>query len=233
MRMRSKNMNRNDLASWSDEQVKELADSGDYNAMYEYGARLYVRDENREAFKYLYPLVKFNNSIIWGYVIDIVYGYEHDLMSDKELFELLLRKHNYSSSYHSYILAEFYRLGRGTRRNYKKYIELLGICSRDGSAYATYELAKCYERGYAVKKSLKKAYQTYNSFVDDHCRPDYWCSYKTAIYRLHQWGGAKKDMAMIKYELAFAAKVYDEARDLHIELFGEDPVPDKPRRPKQ
>ena len=151
-------------------------------------------------------------------------------MSDKELFELLLRKHNDCSGYCSYILAEFYRQGRGTRRNFKKYIELLKICSNDGSSYATYELAECYEKGYAVKKSLKKAFQTYYYFVDDHCRPDYWCSYKSAIYMLHRWGGAKKEMWLIKHQLAYAARVHSEARDLHIELFGEDPVPDKPRK---
>ena len=32
-------MDRRDLENWTDEQVKELADSGDFIGMYEYGAR--------------------------------------------------------------------------------------------------------------------------------------------------------------------------------------------------
>lgn len=223
-------MNRNDLANWSDEEVKALADTGNYTAIYEYGERLYFQKRYRESFKYLYSLVDYDNFLIWERIIDIVRGYEPDLLKDKELFNLLLRRHQYSSSSYSYTLAHFYRDGIGTRRSLKKYVELLAICSNDGSIYATKELAECYERGFGVRKSLRKAFKIYYYFYDEHGKKDFWCSYKVAIYMLNEWGGAKKDMHLIKYYLEYAAKVLNEARELYIELFNEDPVPYKPRR---
>ena len=223
-------MNRYDLEKWSDEEVKKLADMGNYTATYEYGERLYFQKLYKESFKYLYSLVNYNNFLIWERIIDIVYNYEKDLLSDKELFNLLLRRHQHGSSYYSYILADFYKEGRGTRRSLKKYIELLIICSNDGSASATQELAECYEKGFGVKKSLRKAFKTYYYYYDEHGKKDYWCSYKVALYMLNEWGGAKKDMGQIRYYLEYAARVVNEARELYIELFNEDPVPDKPRK---
>ena len=85
-------MNRNDLANWSDEEVKALADTGKYTAIYEYGERLYFQKRYRESFKYLYSLVDYDNFLIWERIIDIVRGYEPDLLKDKELFNLLLRR---------------------------------------------------------------------------------------------------------------------------------------------
>lgn len=216
-------MNRRDLVNWTDEQVKELAGTGDFIGAFEYGIRMYNQDRYQESWDYLYPLVNSNNFFIWEHVINIAYYYLKGIISDKELFKLVLKRHNYGSSSYSYILAYLYRDGRGCRRSLKKYIELLQTCSNDGSAFATYELAKCYEEGFGVRKSLRKAFHIYYYWVDDHGKMDTWCAYKTAYYMLHELGGAKKDMKSIEFFLRYAAWVHEEAAELYKELFNEEP----------
>lgn len=216
-------MNRFDLQNKTDEEVKLLADSGNYVGIFEYAIRMYNQDRYKESFEYFYKIKDWGNFIVWEYIIKIAYYYEKDALTDKELFDFLIKRHNYGSSFYSYILAYFYRDGRGTRKSLRKYIELLTICSHDGSANATIELAECYENGFGVKKSLKKAFDVYYHFVDDHCRMDYWCAYKVAYYMLHELGGAKKDMPSIEYHLRYAARVHEEARRLYRELFNKEP----------
>ena len=215
-------MNRYDLANKSDEKVKALADSGNFTGIFEYGWRMYNQEKYQESFDYFIQIVDYDNFIVWERIITLAYSYLPQAMSDEELFALLIRRHNYGSSYYSYILAYFYRDGRGCKKDLKKYIELLKICSNDGSMYATHELAECYEKGFGVRKSLKKAYQVYYWWLDDHGKPDPWCEYKVAYYMLHELGGAKKDMNQIEYHLRYACKVHQEARKLYKELFGKE-----------
>lgn len=226
-------MTRNDLETWTDEQVKELADKGEFIGAFEYGIRMYNQDRYQESWDYLYPLVNHNNFFIWNHIIDMADYYLKGIISDKELFELLVRRHNYGSSSYSYKLAHMYRDGRGCRRSLTKYIELLKICSNDGSTYATYELAECYENGFGVRKSMKKAFEVYYYWLDDHGRPDPWCEYKVAYYMLHELGGAKKDMTSIEYYLKRAAWVHSVAENLYIELFGEQPPTIRNPHPKK
>ena len=219
-----------DLEDWTDEQVKQLADSGNYTGIFEYACRMETAENYKEAFAYFYKIKDFDNSFVWERLITIAISYEKGIITDEEIFELLLRRHSRGVSYYTYVLAGFYEKGRGTRKNMKKYIECVALCAHDGSQCATIELAECYEKGYGVRKYLKKAYELYRDYYDDHCRRDYLCCYKVAIYMLHGWGGAKKNMSDVKYYLAYAARVYEEARELHIELFNEDPVPYKTRK---
>lgn len=215
-------INRFDLEHASDEQVKKLADQGNFTGIFEYGMRMYNQDRYQESYDYLIKLVNFNNFIVWERIISLAYSYLPGVMSDEELFNLLLRRHNHGSSYYSYILAYFYRDGRGCKKDLKKYIELLRICSNDGSTYATYELAECYEKGFGVRKSYKKAFEVYYYWLDDHGRRDCWCEYKVAYYMLHKLGGTKKDMDSIEYHLRYACKVHKEARKLYKELFNKE-----------
>ncbi len=216
-------MNRLDLQNKTDEEVKSLADSGNFIGIFEYGMRLYNKENYKEAFKYLYSVKDHDNFFIWEKIIDIAYYYEKGIISDKELFDMVMKRHLHGSSHYTYILAYLYRDGRGTRRSLKKYIECLKICSNDGSAFATYELADCYEKGIGVKKSPHKAFNVYYNWLDDHGRMDYLCAYKTALYMLNEWGGAKKDMSNIEFHLRYAARGEREAEKLYIELFRADP----------
>ena len=217
-----KTISRLDLEHASDEEVKKLADSGNFSGIFEYGIRMYNQDKYQDSYDYLIKLINSDNFIVWERIISLAYHYLPGVMSDEDLFKLLLRRHNRGSSYYSYILAYFYRDGRGCKKDLHKYIELLDICSNDGSMYATYELAECYEKGFGVRKSLKKAFEVYYNWVDDHGRRDYWCEYKVAYYMLHELGGAKKDMGAIEYHLRYACKVHREARELYKELFNKE-----------
>ena len=216
-------MNRLDLKDKTDEEVKELADSGNFTGIFEYGIRLYNQERYREAFDYLIKIEKYDNCFVWERIVDIVYYYENDLLTDKELFDLLTKIHNKWSSSYTYILADFYRDGRGTEKDLKKYVELLRECANDGSTYAVAELAKCYEEGIGVEKSLEEAFKVYYYFYDDHGKMDYWCAYRVAIYMLNEWGGAKKELGQIKYYLGYACRSMPEARKLYAELFNEEP----------
>ena len=216
-------MNRLDLKDKSDIEVKELADSGNYTGIFEYGMRLYNQERYREAFEYFKKIEKYDNAFIWEKIVDIAYYYEKDLLTDKEIFDLLTKIHNKWSNSYTYILADFYKEGRGVKQDLKKYVELLRECANDGSTYAVAELAKCYEEGIGVDKSLEEAFKIYYYFYDDHGKMDYWCAYRTAIYMLHEWGGAKKDMGQIKYYLRYAARTIKDSKKLYIELFNEEP----------
>ena len=216
-------MNRFDLQDKSDEYVKELADKGEFIGIFEYGMRLYNQDKNEEAFSYLYKLKDYNNFFIWERLIDIAYYEVKGIISDEELFQLLLKRHNYGVSSFSYILAYCYKDGIGTEKNIKKYIEVLKMVANDGSRYATIELAECYEKGFGVRKNLKKAFDLYYHYVDEHFKMDFECAYKSALYMLNEWGGAKKDMMQIEYHLRYAARVENEAKKLYIELFNKEP----------
>ena len=216
-------MNRFDLQSWNDEEVKNLADKGEFIGIFEYAIRLYNQEKYRESFAYFYKIKDYDNFFIWEHIISIAYHYEKGIISDKEIFDFLIRRHNKGSSYYTYILAYFYKEGRGTRKSLKKYIEMLSICAKDGSSSATIELAECYEKGIGVNKSLNKAFDLYYHYVDEHCKMDYWCAYKAAYYMLHELGGAKKDMRSIEYHLRFASRVHQEAKTLYKELFNKDP----------
>lgn len=217
-----KTINRLDLEHASDEEVKKLADSGNFTGIFEYGMRLFNQEKYQESYDYLIKLINSNNFIVWERIITLAYSYLPNVMSDEDLFKLLLRRHNRGSSYYSYILAYFYRDGRGCQKDLNKYIELLKICSNDGSMYATYELAECYEKGFGVVQSYKDAFDVYSNWLDDHGKRDYWCEYKVAYYMLHELGGTKKDMDSIEYHLRYAAKVHEEARKLYKELFSKE-----------
>ena len=214
---------RKDIENWSDEQVKALADTGHYTGIFEYACRCYAQEKYEESFKYFYQLKDFDNSFIWERLIDIADFEVKGIISDKEIFELLLKRHNRGVSYYTYKLADFYEKGRGVRKSIKKYIELLTMVAYDGSCSATIELAENYEKGYGVKKSLRKAFRLYYDFVDEHYKKDYWCAYKAALFMLNEWGGAKKDMSNIEYHLRYASRVHQEARDLYKELFNKNP----------
>ena len=218
----SRIMNRYDLQDKEDECVKELADGGNFTAIFEYGWRMYNQERYQESFDYFMKIKDSSNFIVWERIITLAYDYLPNAMSDEELFKLLLKRHEHGSSYYSYILAYFYRDGRGCEKDLKKYIELLKICSNDGSMHATYELAECYEKGFGVEQSLEEAFKVYYWWLDDHGRRDSWCEYKVACYMLHEWGGAKKDMNAIEYHLRYACRVHQEARDLYRELFGKE-----------
>lgn len=218
----TQNWTRYDLEDWTDEEVKKLADKGNQSCIFEYGIRLYSRNEYEESFKYLYQLVNLDNFYIWERIITIAYSYVPGLMSDEELFKLTLRRHEYSSSYYSYILAHMYRDGRGCKQDLDKYIELLKICSNDGSMYATYELAECYEKGFGVPQSYEEAFKVYYYWLDDHGKRDYWCEYQVAYYMYHELGGQKRDLNSIKYHLEYACRSVPEARALYKEIYGEE-----------
>ena len=216
-------MNRIDLQDKTDEEVKALADAGEYIAIFEYGIRLFNQERYRESYEYLKQIEKYDNFLVWERIVDIAYYYEKDLLADKEIFDLLTKIHNKWASSYTYILADFYRDGRGVEKDLKKYVELLRECANDGSCYAVAELARCYEEGIGVRKSLKEAFKIYYYFYDEHGKMDYWCAYRVAIYMLNEWGGAKKDMKEIKYYLNYAARGNREAKKLYIELFNEEP----------
>ena len=218
-----KSLNRLSLESYSDEDVKILADKGNGNAIYEYAMRLYNHEQYQESWDYFMKIKDCNNFFIWERIISLAYSYLPGIISDEELFNWLIKRHNHGSSYYSYILADFYRDGRGCKQDLDKYIELLKICSNDGSTYATYELAECYEKGFGVPQSYEEAFKVYYYWVDDHGRPDRWCEYKVAYYMLHELGGAKKDMNAIEYHLRYAVQVYEEAKKLYRKLFNKDP----------
>ena len=216
-------MNRYDLASWSDEKVKKLADSGDYTGIFEYACRMYAQEKYEESFRYFYKIKDYDNSWVLERIIDIADFYLKGIISDEEIVTLLKRRHSHGVSYYTHKLADCYEKGRGVKKNIKKYIELLTMVANDGSCSATIELAENYEKGYGVEKSLSKAYRLYYDYIDEHYKKDYWCAYKAALYMINEWGGAKKDMADIEYHLRFASRVYEEARVLYKELFGKDP----------
>ncbi len=218
----TKQWNRYDMEGWKDDKVKKLADQGNPSCIFEYGLRLYEKEQYEESYKYLIQISKGDNFYILERIIEIAYYYCKGIMSDEELFALLLRRHNHSSSFYSYILAYFYRDGRGCKKDLDKYIELLKICSSDGSSHATHELAECYEKGFGVPQSYEEAFKVYYYWVDDHCRMDYWCAYKAAYYMYHEIGGAKKDMDNIEYHLRYACRVHEEARKLYKEIFGKE-----------
>ena len=217
-------MNRFDLEDKSDEYGKELADSGNFTAIFDYGFRMYNQEKYEESFKYFYQLKDSSNFIVWEKIITLATEYLPGIISDKEIFEFLLKRHARGSSIYTYKLAYFYRDGRGTRRSLKKYIECLKACSNDRSKYATIELAECYEKGFGVRQSYRKAYQLYYYYVDDHDKMDYTCAYRAALYMLEEKGGAKKEMWLIKYHLRYAARIIDEAKELYIKLFNEEPT---------
>lgn len=214
---------RNDLKDYSDRQVKRLADQGNVIAIFEYGMRLENRNQYKRAFKYLYKLKDIDNFFIWERLITLADFYCKGIISDKEIFKLLKKRHKYGVSYYSYVLAGFYLKGKGCKKSIKKYIELLKLVAMDGSCSATIELAENYEKGFGVKKSLKKAYELYYNYVDEHYRKDYWCAYKSAVYMLNRWGGAKKDMSNIEYHLRYASRVHKEAKELYLKLFNKEP----------
>ena len=216
-------MNRYDLASWSDEKVKKLADSGDYTGIFEYACRMYAQEKYEESFRYFNKIKDYDNSWVLERMIDIADFYVKGIISDEEIVKLLKRRHSHGVSYYTYKLADCYEKGRGVEKNIKKYIELLTMVANDGSCSATIELAENYEKGYGVEKSLSKAYRLYYDYVDEHYKKDYWCAYKAALYMINEWGGAKKDMIDIEYHLRYASRVYEEARELYKELFGKDP----------
>jgi len=211
-----------DLEGYSDKEVKKLADQGNFIAIFEYGMRCYNKNRYKTAFKYLYSIIDCNNSYIWTRVYDLTY-YVKDALTDKQKFELLCRIHSHDSSIYSYYLARYYEKGIGCRKSLKKYNELLAICARDGSRYATIELAENYEKGYGVRKSMRKAFQLYDGYLDEHCKMDWWCAYKSAYFRYHKLGGAKKEMCAIEHDLRFAAQMYNQAKQLYIEIFGKEP----------
>ena len=216
-------MNRLDLQDKTDEEVKALADAGEYIAIFEYGIRLFNQDRYRESYEYLKQIEKYDNFLVWERIVDIAYYYEKDLLTDKEIFDLLTKIHNKWASSYTYILADFYRDGRGVKKDLKKYVELLRECANDGSCYAVAELARCYEEGIGVRKSLKEAFKIYYYFYDEHGRMDYWCAYRVAIYMLNEWGCAKKNMNEIKFYLNYASRGNREAKKLYIKLFNEEP----------
>ena len=223
-------MNRYDLKDNTDEEVKALADTGNYTGIFEYACRMYAQNRYEESFRYFYKIKDYDNFWVWERLIEIADYHVKGIISDEEIVELLFRRHSRGVSYFTYKLAHFYEIGRGVKKSIKKYIELLTMVANDGSCSATIELAENYEKGYGVKKSLRKAYQLYSYYLDEHCKMDFWCSYKTAVYMLHKWGGAEKNMNLVKYHLEYGARVYNVARNLYIELFNEDPVPYKPRQ---
>lgn len=213
---------RHDLANVSDKEVKKLADGGNYIAVFEYSMRLYCKNRYKQAFKYLYSLVGHDNCFIWERIYDIA-CHVKGAMNDKQKFELLSRIHAKGTSQYTLYLAGYYEKGIGCRKSLKKYNELLAMCAKDGSRYATIELAENYEKGYGVRKSLKKAFALYDNYVDEHCKMDWWCAYKAAYFRYHKLGGAKQVMSLIEYQLRYAARMYQQAKDLYIEIFGKEP----------
>lgn len=215
--------NRYDLEKWSDEEVKALADTGHFTGIFEYACRCYAKQEYEESFKYFYKIKDYDNSFVWERLIDIADFHVKGIIPDKEIVELLLKRHSCGVSFYTYKLAAFYKQGRGVRKSIKKYIEYLTMVANDGSSYATIELAENYEKGYGVQKSLSKAFGLYYDYVDEHFKMDFWCAYKAALYMLNEWGGAKKNMSDIEYHLRYAARVHQEARDLYKELFAKDP----------
>ncbi len=216
-------MNRFDLQDKSDEYVKELADSGNYTAIFDYAYRMYNQDRYEEAFAYFYKIKDYKNTFVWQMIIEIALSYLPGVISDEEIYQFLLRRHEAGVSIYTYYLADFYEKGRGCRKSLKKYIECLASCAYDGSSYATIELAECYERGYAVRKSYRKAFKLYDNYLDDHCRLDYECAYRSALYMLHGLGGAKNSVYKLEYNLRYAARINHEAKDLYIQLYNKEP----------
>ena len=216
-------MNRFDLEKYSDKEVKKLADQGVPAAIMEYGFRMNGKERYKEAFKYFYKLKDRDNIVVYEQLISIAYFDVKGIISDKELFELLEKRQSKGISYYTYLLAHAHKDGRGTRKSIKKYIYYLTLVANDGYCTAVVELAECYENGFGVRKSLRKAFHLYYSFYDEHGRLDYWCAYKSALYMLNGWGGAKKEMWSIEYHLKYASRVYGEAKRLYIELFNKEP----------
>ena len=219
-------MNRFDLQDKTDEEVKELADKGEWIGIFDYGLRMVAQDRYEEAFKYLYQIKDSNNFFVWEQLINIAYYEIPGIMSDEELIELLFRRHNYGTSSYDYILAYCYEKGRGVEKDLAKYNEYLAICAEDGSSFATLELAHNYEVGYGVEVDLKKAYDLYLNYHDEHFKKDYRCEYQVAYYMLHELGGAKRNYSQIEYHLSYAARVLGEARELYREIFKKDPAVD-------
>ena len=216
-------MNRNDLEKLSDAEVKKFADEGHYAAIFEYAFRLKKQKKYQDAFDYFYKIKDYNNFFVWQALVDIADYYVPGLLSDKEIFELLVRIHNDIGNSYSLMLAHFYRDGRGTRKNYKKYIAILTECMRDGSHYAAIELGECYEQGIYVRRSYRKAFDIYDHFVDEHCKPDATCCYRAAMMMLEGKGRIKKNMLSVKYNLRVASRSIPEAKELYIKLFKEEP----------
>ena len=216
-------MNRHDLENKSDEEVKVFADEGHYAAIMEYGLRMLDQDRYEEAFQYLYSIKQYDNFIVLSALVDLGSYYIPGKLSDKEIFDLLVRIHNRTHNSYTFKLAYCYRDGKGTRRSLKKYIELLTEAMIDGSHFAAVELGECYEKGFGVRKSYRKAFDIYDHFVDEHCKPDETCCYRAAMIMLEGKGRIKKNMLSIKYNLRIASRVYPEAKELYIKLFNEEP----------
>ena len=58
-------MNRYDLEDKSDEYVKELADSGNFTGIFEYGWRMFNQERYQESFDYFIKIKDYNNFIVW------------------------------------------------------------------------------------------------------------------------------------------------------------------------
>ena len=217
-------MNRFDLVNKSDEEVKALADENVGAAILEYGFRLEDKEKYEEAFVYFRKSKERGNTFALERMITIAYYYAPNIISDKELFNLAKERHLKGVSYYTYILAYLYKNGRGVKKNLKKYAEYLLMCANDGSSTATIEMAECYEKGIGVAKDLRKAFDLYYNYIDEHCKKDTTCEYKVALYMLNELAGQKKDMEQIEWHLRYAATRYNkEALKLYIELFGKDP----------
>ena len=216
-------MNRFDLQNKSDEEVKALADQGEWIGIFDYGIRMYCQQRYQESFDYLYQIKDSSNFVVWEYLINIAYYELPDIISDKELVTLLKRRHRRGTSSYDYILADCYEKGRGVKKNLRRYNELLAMCARDGSVFATLELASNYEKGYGVPQDYAEAYALYYNYYDEHGKMNWTCAYKVAYYMLHELGGAKKDEASIEFYLRYASRTEQKARDLYKEVFGKEP----------
>ena len=217
-------MNRFDLQGKSDEEVKALADKGEWIGIFDYGIRMYCKGRYQESFDYLYRIKDSDNSFVWEHLIHIAYEELPGVMSDEELIALLKKRHAKGTSSCDYILAECYEKGRGVKQDLAKYNELLLGCVNDGSLFATLELARNYETGHGVKQDYAKAYDLYLSYYDEHGKRNSYCAYKVACYMLEERGGAKKDYPSIEFHLRFASRGEKRARALYEEIFGKEPA---------
>ncbi|MCR4910939.1 MAG: hypothetical protein K5925_00200 [Bacilli bacterium] len=205
-------------------EMKTLVEQGHLEYFIDLSNKLENRRQYYESYRYLLLAFQKGNKYALKLLCELCNSGNLDkYLSKEEQFNWYLRSyHENGVDYITYILAQCYREGIGTKIDLDKYIFYLNLCHEDGSITATIELALCYENGFAVEQNYEKAYKLYTSCFDEHFKRDPISLYKEAYYRYHEFGGAIKDLNIIKDILIRSGMNNSKSRELYKEIFGED-----------
>ena len=209
---------------YTTEELKKLVEEGDNRYLMQLGHHLREDGEFLEAYKAYLKVVQLGNNMGNRFICTMCNENELDgFLSKEEQFNWLLRYYEVEGvNYYTSVLARWYKDGIGIKKNLDKYIYHLTQCAEDGSSACTIELAECYENGFGVEQSYEKAFELYDNYVDEHGKPDNTCLYKSAYYRYHELGGAKRNLEVIKRMLLRAGRFSGAAKRLYEEIFNEE-----------